>query len=79
MSSLNYSICRPGISFWLMRGGGCNLGQSFWMYYFSSRVDNNFHGKNSAITFNGKFWSSDDVISYPKAIMDDFGMLVPVV
>jgi hypothetical protein len=50
----------------------------FWYAFFTSQ--RNTHERDGPITFDGKAWRSqtDKAISYPSAVIDDFGELVPV-
>lgn len=49
-----------------------------WQVFYT--LQHNTHERDGAITFDGKAWRSqtDKAVSYPRAVIDDFGELVPV-
>jgi hypothetical protein len=57
---------------WVMKVG------SFWRCFATTL--HNTHERDGKVTFNGRYWASENekFISYPKAIIDDFGTLTPI-
>lgn len=76
-SSIDLITWCDGVS----NNGWAMKGFAKWPYWcFSSAKLYNTTERDGAITFNGTYWSSENglYISAPKAIIDDFGCLIPV-
>ena len=54
------------------------LDRRYWQTFFSSQEGT--LERDGPVTFNGKFWTSENGkhVSYPYAVTDDYGTLVPV-
>jgi len=72
-----YGTCREEFTYcsgWAYRQDD----RRYWRTFFSKQEGT--LERDGPVTFNGKFWTSENGkhISYPYAVTDDFGALVPV-
>ena len=85
MDGLDQSLYGDEIYLWGRKAQGCLqgfamrlLGRRFWAVSWNGLFDT--LERDGQMAFNGRYWHSENhvFLSYPKAVMDDYGDLVPV-